>query len=92
MEVSGWGAKKEFLPPIIYRTVCLHRLVTLSTTGRKFIEFVPGIKLLARSFTEVSKFAFGNHRKKNLFTEPKISNVTVQRFEDFFLAQLSVLT
>lgn len=34
--------------------VCLHSFVTLSTTGRQFIEFVLGIKLLAKSLIEAS--------------------------------------
>lgn len=55
--------------------------MTLSTTVRQFIKFVLGVKLLARSLIEASN-SFANFRKNILFPEPKVSNATVQRFED----------
>lgn len=63
--------------------VFLHSFVTLSTTGRQFIKFVLGIKLLARSLIEASSSFSADLRKNILFPEPKISNITVQRFGDF---------
>lgn len=63
--------------------VCLHSFVTLSTTGRQFIEFVLGIKLLAKSLIEASSSLFADLRKNILFPETKISNAIVWRFGDF---------
>lgn len=66
LEVRGWGAEKEFFfPPILYRIMCLCSFFP----SRQFIKFVLGIKLLARSLIEVSKFFFANLREKMFYSQ-----------------------